>query len=410
MITVLRGVLICLSISYFIYAMDSGDLEELPRVRLQKELKEVVFHADETAVIGVKVVSLTKGETLFEMNEHQSFIPGSAIKIFTAATAFKVLGPDFCFDTKLSSDGVVDAGVLKGNLYVEGSGDPSLKDDAFEEMIFQMKLRNIREIEGDLVFDATEFDDIALGPGWMWDEKLESRNSAVDALTMNHSFVKIWVKPGDAAMKSPFILMQPEIPGVIIENHATMEEIEPCKTLVSVIKRGVMDKDILRVDGKMSLKNDMLQFKVPVNNPQLYTATEFLIKLKNHQIKHSGKVRFEKTPEEVKVLATHRSEPLKYLVMYMLKNNDDLYANCLFKKIGRLKYGKPGTWSNGGQSVRDLLIMLCQKDYNEVTVLDGSGESRHNRLTPHIMTSFLEKLYQDCTFSLEFIAALPVAG
>ena len=400
----------CLSFFGVLHAFEDKESEEDPLIRLQQELKEVIFHADETAQIGIKIVSLKDGATLFEMNAHQKFIPGASIKLLTAAAAFKNLGPHFCFETKLFSDGEIESGKLKGNLYIEGAGDPSLKSIAFEDLIFQLKLRNILEVDGDLVFDASEFDDVALGPGWMWDEKIEFRNSPVDALTMNHSAVKVWVKPSDVVKQGPFILMQPEVPGLIIENHANMEEIEPSKTAIVVSKRDVMDRDILRVDGKMALKSRMLQFRIPVKNPLLYAATEFSVKLKNHHIKHLGKIRFEKKPEAVSVLATYLSDPLSYLVMSMLKNNDDLYANCLFKKMGRVKYGKPGTWSNGSQAVRDTLASICQEDFVDAVILDGSGESRYNRISPHLMTSFLQTMYDEFIYAPEFIASLPVAG
>lgn len=402
--------LVCVSFIGALHAFEDKELEEDPFVRLQQELKEVIFHADETAQIGIKVVSLKDGVTLFEMNPNQRFIPGASLKLLTAAAALKILGPHFCFETKILSDGEIESGKLKGNLYIEGAGDPSLKSTAFEDLIFQLKLRNISEIDGDLVFDASEFDDVALGPGWMWDEKIEFRNSPVDALTMNHSAVKIWVKPSTVVKRAPFVLMQPEVPGLIIENHANMEEIEPSKTAIVVNKRDVMDKDVLRVDGKMSLKSRMLQFKIPVKNPLLYTATEFSVRLKNHHIKHLGKIRFEKRPEGATVLATYLSDPLNYLVMSMLKNNDDLYANCLFKKMGRVKYGKPGTWSNGSQSVRDALAAICQEDFAEAVILDGSGESRYNRITPHLMTAFLQTIYNEFIYAPEFINSLPVAG
>lgn len=383
-----------------------ADVDSLEK--LHKELQEIIAEGDPTAQIGVHILSVKTGKTVFEKNAHHRFIPGAAIKLFTAAAALQILGPSFCFDTRLLTDGQLVEGVLKGNLYIEGSGDPSLVSHSLEDLIFQLKLQNIQEIEGDLVFDASEFDKLPLAPGWMWDEKLQCRDAPVDALTINHSCIKIWVKPAQLTTMSPFIHIAPELPGILIENTAVMKEMEPSKNSISIEKRDVPDKDILQITGEMSLNSRILEFTVPVKQPLLYSATEFSVLLKKNHIMHRGKIRFGNTSESARVLANHLSESLFHLVMHMLKNNDDLYANCLFKKIGRVKYKKPGTWPNGSQSIRDFLVSIGNKDFSDVVVLDGSGESRYNMVTPQFMNEFLSRMYQH--FSPEFIASIPLAG
>lgn len=400
---------LAISISGIATCFSDQGLGADPLEKLRKELHDIIFHADPIAQIGIQVVRVRDGKTLFESNAHQRFIPGAAVKLLTAGAALQLLGPNFCFDTRVLTEGKIEEGVLKGNLYIEGSGDPSLVSHSFEDLIFQLKLQNIREIHGDLVFDASEFDELPLAPGWMWDEKLEYRDAPVDALTINHSCVRIWVKPSPTTA-SPFVHIEPELPGLIIENNATMVDIAPGSTAISVGKRNIPDKDVVYVEGKMSLKSRVLEFTIPVKQPLLYSATEFSVLLQKNHIKHQGKIRFEKTPEQARIVANHVSESLFHLVMHMLKHNDDLYANCFFKKMGRVKYTKPGTWPNGSQSIRDFLVSTGNKDFSDVIVLDGSGESRYNMMTPHFMTSFLRGMYQQFGFAPEFIAAIPVAG
>lgn len=393
-----------------LYAFYDKELDEDPVEKLKKDLHEVIFRADPMAQIGIKVISMSDGKSLFENHANQRFIPGAAVKLLTAAAALKVLGPSFCFETHLLTKGKIEENTLKGDLYIEGSGDPSLVGASFEDLIFQLKLRNIKEIEGDLVFDASEFDALPLAPGWIWDEKLEYRNAPIDALTINHSCVKIWVKPAHLVKMNPFIYIEPHVPGLIIENNATMTDVPTIRTAISVNKRNSIDKDIVNIEGIMSLKNPILEFKIPVCNPLLYAATEFSLRLKNNQINHRGKIRFEQKTEGMHILATHASDSLFHLVMFMLKNNDDLYANCLFKKMGRMKYGKPGTWPNGSQAIRDFLISTNHEDFTDIAILDGGGESRYNMMTPNFMASFLKTMYSRFVFSPEFISSIPLAG
>lgn len=178
-----------LTLSASIFAFESKIKEKSPEKSLKKNIESVIFHADPTAQVGIKIISLKDGNTLFEKNSNEKFIPGGSLKIITAAAALQLLGPNFCFETNLYTNGFVDKGVLKGDLFLQGSGDPSLTGNNLDNLIFELKLLNVKEIEGDLVFDATEFDDLPLAPGWMWDEKLLYRDAPVDALIIDRKSV-----------------------------------------------------------------------------------------------------------------------------------------------------------------------------------------------------------------------------
>ena len=79
------------------------------------------------ANIGLLVRDAATGEVVAEWNANKSFTPASTMKIVTTATALELLGPDFRFETQVQAAGEVDsAGVLHGNLYIRGGGDPTL--------------------------------------------------------------------------------------------------------------------------------------------------------------------------------------------------------------------------------------------------------------------------------------------
>lgn len=383
--------------------------QKAPIIALKHQIESIIHTVDPEVKIGVKVVSVQNGETLFEKNDTEKFIPGGAVKLMTAAAALKVLGPTFCFETKLFTDGEVKNGKLLGNLYMVGSGDPSFTGHSLEDLIFQLYLNNITEIEGDLVFDASEFDELPLSPGWMWDQKIKCRRAFIDALTMNHSCMTVWVAPAFNENDPPSVRIDPEISEFAIENRASMSSKKSTHS-ITVGKKKVKGKDVITIDGVMPMTCAPQSFQLAVNSPMLHTATELTLKLKNNKIKHKGKVRFGKSPLDAQVLAIHRSDFLFNLVMYMLKNNDDLYANCFFKKMGRHEFGKPGTWSNGGQSLKEFLSSLRANAFQDLVILDGSGESRENKVTPHQMTSFLQEIHTKFAFSPELIASMPLAG
>ena len=399
-----------LTLSASIFAFESKIKEKSPEKSLKKNIESVIFHADPTAQVGIKIISLKDGNTLFEKNSNEKFIPGGSLKIITAAAALQLLGPNFCFETNLYTNGFVDKGVLKGDLFLQGSGDPSLTGNNLDNLIFELKLLNVKEIEGDLVFDATEFDDLPLAPGWMWDEKLLYRDAPVDALIINHSCVNVWVKPSQLITMAPLVRIQPEIPGIVIENNASMGNINRKKNTIQVSTKNIIQKDVIHIEGLMSLKSKTILYRIPVKNPQLYAATEFSERLKSNGIKHFGKIRFEEMQKNIKYLATHRSNSMFDLTMHMLKNGDNLFANCFFKKVGRNKYGKPGTWPNGSQAIRDFLEELNEPLYAKAVILDGSGESAYNMITPNQMVSLLEWVDKEFIYAPELISSLSLSG
>jgi len=58
--------------------------------------------------------------------------PASTMKLLTTISALDLLGPQYQWRTNLFTDGVIDKGVLKGNIYLQGTGDPKLVPEEFE--------------------------------------------------------------------------------------------------------------------------------------------------------------------------------------------------------------------------------------------------------------------------------------
>ena len=65
---------------------------------------------------------------------NQSLVPASTTKLVTTATALEIFGPNLRFATKIKYAGTIDTnGVLNGNIYIEGGGDPCLGTPRFTE-------------------------------------------------------------------------------------------------------------------------------------------------------------------------------------------------------------------------------------------------------------------------------------
>ena len=364
---------------------------------------------DSNAHIGIEVVSVKTGQKLYQKNAGQLFVPASNLKLFTAAAVLASLGQEYRFATQLFTDGEVRKNTLKGNLFLKGSGNPEFSLDDLEEMVFQLKLQQVQEISGDLIVDNTDFDGISQGPGWMWDEGAEYWNSPMDAITVNHSCMKIWVKPAAQISEAPLIYVYPKTSFVNVQNTATTVN----KGGELKVSRQVMshqNQNLIEVKGAVTIENKAQEYMVPVDSPHLYAIHLLKELLSKYGIRFHGRILSQATPRNAKLIASHLSPPLAILVRNMMKSSDNLAADCFFKKLGNIRYGEAGTWQNGAQAVREFLAARVGIDVSELVVLDGSGISRYNLISPHQIVNFLVWVQKQHQFCAEFTASLPIAG
>ncbi|MBC8140197.1 MAG: D-alanyl-D-alanine carboxypeptidase, partial [Armatimonadetes bacterium] len=124
------------------------------------------------ASVGVLVRSLKTGKVVYSQNPELALVPASNQKILTALVALKTLGANFSYSTALLTDAAPDAsGTLTGNLYLRGSGDPSLTAARLDELAQAVAKSGVKRVVGRIVGDGSAFDDAVLGAAWQWDDE-----------------------------------------------------------------------------------------------------------------------------------------------------------------------------------------------------------------------------------------------
>ena len=168
-----------------------------PIQRLQQEIKTILNDLLlAPSNVGIKVVSVTTGEVLYDAGADKLYHPASTMKLLTSATALEKLRPNYRFHTTLYAEGIEGARVRE-NLYLKGRGDPLFDIEDLAKMVKTLVQSGVEEIEGDIVVDDTYFDDVPKGKGWMWDDgPIGGYYSHQSALTVNHNGVKVTVSPG----------------------------------------------------------------------------------------------------------------------------------------------------------------------------------------------------------------------
>jgi D-alanyl-D-alanine carboxypeptidase/D-alanyl-D-alanine-endopeptidase (penicillin-binding protein 4) len=151
---------------------------------------------------GAIIVSLTRGDTLFAQNADAMMQPASTMKMYTSAVALDRFGPDYTFHTPVLRDGAVGPdGSLAGNLYLRGVGDPSLSsrfwrdEEPMDALAKQIAAAGIKHIRGDIIGDATAFDDKLVPDGWKTSYLGASYAARVSALSLNENLIWVVAKP-----------------------------------------------------------------------------------------------------------------------------------------------------------------------------------------------------------------------
>jgi D-alanyl-D-alanine carboxypeptidase/D-alanyl-D-alanine-endopeptidase (penicillin-binding protein 4) len=370
------------------------------------------------AIWGVLVRSLKTGETLFAANAGTFLMPASNMKVVTMAAAAERLGWDYTFQTKVVAAGTIEGGVLKGDLVVIGSGDPTLGGrptigpaivDAWAD---QIRAAGITAIEGRVIGDDNAFDDEGLGRGWAWDDLAYGYATPVGALDFNENVVRLAMQPGAAVGDPVAVEARPEGSGLVLEAAVT-----------TVAREGVADVTVSRRPGSRVLgvtgavpagRTDVTQ-TVSVENPTEFMVGALRRSLVSRGIAVSGDAIDVDTlpaPPDLagaQVIVTYTSPPLSQIGKVLLKESQNLYADTLLKLMGRPAGGGPATTRDGQAAVQDVLKSwgILPDRYLQA---DGSGLSRYNYLTADVLVAVLTRMYQDGRHRAFFSDALPVAG
>ncbi len=352
----------------------------------------------ESAQIGIKVVSLKTGREIFNHNARKLFVPASNLKLVTALAALKILNPEYRFRTELFADG---GGGTIGNLYLKGSGDPSLSYGDLARMTMELS-GAVKTITGSILCDASVFDDIPYGEGWMWDEGLAYYSAPVSGINLDRNCIDVCF---DASRENAAFTLPPS------SYAACRAEVSAIsgKTDIAIARLQEPGRDIFVVKGSISVDSPPLRRTCSVSRPALYAGRVVGDLTALYGIDFKGGVGFETVPPQATSLVVHESKPLREIVAHFLKNSDNLTGECLLKTLGVNRKGTPGTSENGVEAVREMLSLVGMEK-NAYRIVDGSGLSRYNLVSPSLLVGVLEHAYKDFAVFPEFMAALPLAG
>ena len=358
-----------------------------------------------------------RDETLYAQNAHTLLLPASTMKIVTLAAAADRLGWDFTYRTRVTAVGAIQGGMLGGDLLIEGSGDPSLDDwdgaasEVFARWARELQKAGIRRITGRIVGDDNAFDDEGLGEGWAWDDLGSSYATRVGGLQYNENAARVVVGPGESAGEPANVTVEPEAAQLVLRNLVATV---PAGAPGSIQLRLLPLTATLELRGAVRVDQSPVTMNASVPNPTLYFANAVRLALVRNGIEVDGPavdiddLRDPPSRGAAPALTEAVSPPLATLASTMMKFSQNLFAESLLKTTGGSTSGTGST--DAGLTVVKATLAAWGVSANDVLMVDGSGLSRYNLITPDALASVLMHVYKDDRLRERFIEALPNAG
>jgi D-alanyl-D-alanine carboxypeptidase/D-alanyl-D-alanine-endopeptidase (penicillin-binding protein 4) len=307
----------------------------------------------------ILIVDPEAAETLYSVNPGKLRVPASNQKIVTAAVALRELGADFRFATRFAHTGDVRDGVVRGNLVVFGSGDPSfstrVRGDAMiplRNMADSLVSRGITRIEGQLRRGASLFTDSPIGFGWAWDDLGAAYGAPVGDLMFDEAFADTYV-----------------------------------------IVEGATDSVRPR----------------PRRYRHFLDAFEAALAERGISVAHSYDWASTVPDTALTTLFSYHSTPLFELLPHFLRPSQNQIGEVLLRAIGRARMGDGAARADSGAAAIRASLVSWGIDSLAFVVRDGSGLSRHNLLSAETIVRVLDIMRRDPGFAV-FSDALPAAG
>lgn len=371
------------------------------------------------ALISLYVVDSKTGKPVFEKNTQIGLAPASCLKVVTSATAFELLGKDYRYKTDFGFDGVIDADMLKGNLFLIPSGDPTLGSWRWEsskietlqnKFLAALNAENIRTISGDFIIDDSRWETQATPNGWTWEDIGNYYGAGARGLNWHENQYDLFLKSGKNIGDSVDIIETKPVLRIVamLNELKTGSKGSGDNSIIYLPENG----SVAFLRGTIPAGNDRFKISGSLPNPKKtfkYSILNFLFKkdieMDNWFITERSVIKKpESLSSKAKTIVTHYSPTLDSINYWFMQKSVNLYGEALVKTIAYEKTNF-GATDTGLNIIKDFWSKK-EIDKSALNIKDGSGLSPANRLTGHALVTILQYARQQNWYP-SFYNALP---
>jgi D-alanyl-D-alanine carboxypeptidase/D-alanyl-D-alanine-endopeptidase (penicillin-binding protein 4) len=344
--------------------------------------------------IGIEISSGSK--KIFSLNSEKKFIPASVTKILTSYAALKIFPQNYKFKTELHLDGK--------NLYIKGGGDPSFVSENMWYLVNEFVRHNINTVK-DIIVDDSLFDQVRYDQSRESVRVDRSYDAPVGAMSFNWNSINIFVKPLQIN-KAAQIYLDPDNKYFRLINITDVNDNKSFKDLIIDVNQ---EKKYIKVSGDVHSGVPEKAYYKNVSDPNLWTAENLKSFLLQRNIVTTGEIRTGAVPATASLVAVSESKSINQILADMNKFSNNFVAEMLTKGLSAQNNEKPATLGSGIEIIQNELkkIGLNSKD---VYIVNPSGFSRDNMITPAGLNKVLEVIQKDFQIFPAFVESLPILG
>jgi D-alanyl-D-alanine carboxypeptidase/D-alanyl-D-alanine-endopeptidase (penicillin-binding protein 4) len=372
------------------------------------------------ASIGFCAIDIEKNTVLAQRNPNLSLIPASTLKVVTTGTALAVLGPNFRYTTTLEYDGQLDpsTGTLRGNVYLRGSGDPSLGSpympgtpnmtELMQTLVDELSKKGIQRIEGSIIGDASCFDADPISGYWQVIDLGNYYGAGAYGLNLHDNFYRLVFQQNPTLGAAPKVLStEPNIQYLDIKN---LVRSAGANTGDNAYIYASPYQEETRVVGTIPVGAGKFGILGAIPNPPLFAAQALNTALKNKGIIATKGASYtnKASTSPRKIVYTHYSPTLFDLVKHTNEESRNHYCEAFMRSMGQKIKGKADL-DSGIEVVRNFWAERGI-DVKGFFLFDGSGLSARNGIPAKVLTQIVRKLYVDEKTFHFFDNCLPIAG
>lgn len=353
------------------------------------------------ADVGIVVWPVDRSRPALALHAQEAMAPASTMKLITSLAALDLLGPDYRWKTRVYADGPIEDGVLKGNLYVVGGGDPYLTFDRLWRMLRAIQLAGVRDIDGDVVLDASLFVPQPDDPGAFDDAPREPYNAPPSALLTNFNATWLYLRAqGDHVQ----VQMDPRPANLSMVNRLRADA-GPCGDWGDSLGLQ-LDGDTLTLAGRYPVACGSQMQGINLGAPLATTAGLFETLWRELGGKVAGSIRPGLLAPGARQLVAWPSPPLMDVIRAMDKYSNNVMAKTLFLDLSA--DAPPADAEKSAARVQAWLDRIGIA-HPGLVLVNGSGLSRRERVAPLTLAQLLMHAYRSPVYG-ELESALPILG
>ncbi|WP_413559954.1 D-alanyl-D-alanine carboxypeptidase/D-alanyl-D-alanine-endopeptidase [Bdellovibrio sp. HCB209] len=347
-------------------------------------------------------------KVLLDNNGSKIMIPASITKIATASAVLATFPPGHKFKTQIWTTGDISKGVLKGNVYLKGGGDPSFVSENMWFLVNAFLRNDIKRVEGDIVVDDSLFDKMRYDISRQKERVDRAYDAPVGAMSFNWNSINIFVRPGAKAGDDARVYADPENDYIRLvaktKTKATAGEVFADRK-----EDPKFDGDLLHVGGSIGVNTKEVTIFKNITQPDLWSGYNLKAFLAQRGVTVTGAVKTGNTPATASLAAEAESKAIEAIVADMNKFSNNYVAEMLTKNMGTLKKDKGVTLADGMLVIQDHMQAL-QIPKDQYSLQSPSGLTRENKMSSYAMWKVLQHLRNDFRVQPEFLQSLPIAG